>query len=73
MDQFHDEIEDEDDPVLDVVSMSGPRYGHDMRRLDQLRGPALEQQQIPLTLNLRAATSIDGAARAATPILIRAN
>jgi hypothetical protein len=47
-----------------VVNVSGPLYGHDMRRLERVCGPALEQARIPLTLNLRAATSIDAAARA---------
>ncbi len=47
-----------------VVDMSGPLCGQDMRRLEQRCGRALEQQQIPLVLNLRAATSIDAAARA---------
>jgi hypothetical protein len=47
-----------------VVSLSGPLHAHDMRRLEQVCGPALEQPRIPLTLNLRAATSIDAAAHA---------
>jgi hypothetical protein len=47
-----------------IVTMSGHLSARDLRRLERLCGPALEQQQLPLTLRLRRASSIDQSARA---------
>ena len=47
-----------------LVTMSGHLSGRDLRRLEQLCGPALEQRTLPLTLRLKPATSVDLPARA---------
>lgn len=47
-----------------VVSLSGSLSGRDLRRLEQLCGPALEQPTIPLTVCLNSETSMDRSAQA---------
>ena len=47
-----------------VVSLSGSLSGRDLRRLERLCGPALEQPTIPLTLCLSSRIAIDRSAQA---------
>ena len=47
-----------------LVTMSGHLSGRDLRRLERLCGPALEQRMLPLTLRLKPASSVDLPARA---------
>lgn len=47
-----------------LVTMTGQLSGRDLRRLEQLCGPALEQKDIPLTVCLDRTTSVDQSARA---------
>lgn len=47
-----------------LVTMSGHLSARDLRRLEQMCGPALEQPTLPLTLRLKGAVSIDPPARA---------
>jgi hypothetical protein len=47
-----------------LVTMSGHVSARDLRRLEQLCGPALEKATLPLTLRLKAAISIDRPAQA---------
>jgi hypothetical protein len=47
-----------------LVTMSGHLSARDLRRLEQLCGPALEQPTLPLTLRLKPAVSIDAPAQA---------
>ena len=46
------------------ITLSGHLSSRDLRRLEQLCGPALEQQTTPLTLRLTRITSADQSAQA---------
>jgi predicted RNA polymerase sigma factor len=46
------------------VTVSGKFGGRDLRRLEHVCGPALEQPRPPLTVRLAADTTVDDIARA---------
>jgi hypothetical protein len=45
------------------VTVTGHLAAQDLRRLERLCGPALEQPTAPLTLRLKSVTSVDDPAR----------
>lgn len=47
-----------------VVRISGAFSSQDLRRLEQLCGPALEQRTAPVTLSVAHGSTIDDSARA---------
>jgi hypothetical protein len=53
------------------VIVTGRLGGRDLRRLERVCGPALEQQHPPLTVRLATVESIDAPARAYLDRLVR--
>lgn len=53
------------------ITVSGRLAAQDLRRLEQLCGPALEYRTPPLTLRLTSMTSLDDPARAYLNRLVR--
>ena len=54
-----------------LVAMSGHVAARDLRRLERLCGPALEQPRLPLTLRLSRSSTLDLSAQAYFDRLVR--